>query len=132
MAALTQTQLDQLASKLNADYRTLLDEVREELENSGNQHRIELLNNEPGDAGDESMANALSDFNLAILDRHIDGIRDIEAALQRIRSGAYGVCTDCGVDVGFNRLQAYPTAKRCIDCQQKHEREFAHEKHPSM
>jgi len=132
MAALTPSQIGQLAKKLNENLQTLLREVRSELENSGDQHRIDLLNNEPGDSGDESMANALADFNLAILDRHIDDMRDIEAALQRIKNGEYGVCTDCGVDVAFARLQAYPTAKRCIVCQEKRERDYAHEGQPKM
>jgi len=132
MAALTQSQINQLAKKLNEDYKTLLREVREELENSGNQHRIDLLNEEPGDSGDESMANALADFNLTILDRHIDAMRDIEAALQRIKNGEYGVCTDCGDEVALARLQAYPTAKRCLACQERREREYAHEGHPTM
>ena len=132
MAALTQSQLDQLASKLNETYQALLREVRNELENSGNQHRIDLLNSEPGDSGDESMANALADFNLTILDRHIDAMRDIEAALQRIKNGEYGVCIDCGEDVAFARLQAYPTAKRCIICQERRERDYAHEGQPKM
>lgn len=132
MAALTQSQIDQLAKKLNEEYQALLREVRGELENSGNQHRIDLLNNEPGDSGDESLANALADFNLTVLDRHIDAIRDIEAALQRIKNGEYGVCTDCGDDVAFARLQAYPTAKRCLVCQEKRERDYAHEGHPKM
>ena len=78
MAALTQSQLDQLTKRLNEDNQALLREVRDELENSGDQHRIDLLNSEPGDAGDESMANALADFNVAILDRYIQGMRDIE------------------------------------------------------
>ena len=132
MAALTQSQIDQLARKLTEDYRVLLREVRGELENSGNQHRIDLLNNEPGDSGDESLANALADFNLTVLDRHIDAMRDIEAALQRIKNGEYGVCTDCGDDVAFALLQAYPTANRCITCQEKRERDYAHEGHPKM
>lgn len=132
MSALSPSQLDQLAKKLNENYQTLLREVRSELENSGDQHRIDLLNNEPGDSGDESLANALADFNLTILDRHIDDMRDIEAALQRIKNGEYGVCTDCGVDVAFARLQAYPTAKRCIVCQEKRERDYAHEGQPKM
>jgi len=132
MAALTQSQIDQLARKLNEDYQALLREVRGELENSGNQHRIDLLNNEPGDSGDESLANALADFNLTILDRHIDDMRDIDATLQRIRNGEYGACIDCGDDVAFARLQAYPTAKRCIACQEKRERDYAHEGHPKM
>ncbi len=118
MTALTRPQLEQLGRKLKADYQARLREVRDELQNSGNQHRIDLLNGEPGDAGDESMANALADFNLAILDRHIDEIRDIEAALQRIRRDEYGVCIDCGEAVSFPRLMAYPTAKRCIVCQE--------------
>jgi RNA polymerase-binding protein DksA len=132
MAALTQSQIDQLTKKLNENNQTLLREVRNELENSGDQHRIDLLNSEPGDIGDESMANALADFNVAILDRHIQGMRDIEAAFQRIKDGAYGVCVDCGDDVAFNRLQAYPTAKRCIVCQEKREREYVQEGHPKM
>jgi len=132
MSVLSPTQLDQLARKLKEDYQALVREVREELENSGNQHRIDLLNREPGDSGDESLANALADFNLALLDRHIDGMRDIEAALQRIRNGEYGVCIDCGDAVTFPRLMAYPTAKRCIVCQEQRENLYAQEGRPKM
>ncbi len=42
---------------------------------------------------------------------------DIEAALARLQAGTYGQCTDCGVTIPPARLNAYPTAKRCIDCQ---------------
>ncbi len=132
MAALDQSQLDQLVEKLKANYQELLREVRDELENTGDQHRIDLLNSEPGDAGDESMANALSDFNVARVDRQVQELRDIEAAFLRIKNGEYGVCTDCGDDIDFTRLQAYPTAKRCIVCQEKREREFVQEGHPKM
>jgi RNA polymerase-binding protein DksA len=132
MAALTPSQMDQLITKLKADYQLLLSEVRAELQNTGEQHRIELLNNEPGDSGDESMANALADFNVTIVDRQVQGLRDIEAAFQRIKNGAYGECIECGDDVPFNRLQAYPTAKRCIVCQEKREREYAQEGRPKM
>jgi RNA polymerase-binding protein DksA len=132
MAGLTPSQLDRLAKKLNEQYRTLLSEVRDELDNPDDQHRIDLLNSEPGDIGDESLANALADFNMERLNRHILGLRDIETALQRIKEGTYGVCIDCGDDVGFTRLQAYPTAKRCIVCQEKREREYVQQGHPKM
>ncbi len=42
---------------------------------------------------------------------------EIDAALERIQSGTYGQCTDCGAIIAPARLNAYPTAKRCIDCQ---------------
>ncbi len=120
MPVLSQSQVDQLARKLEENYQTLVRIVRDELENSGNQHRIELLNREPGDSGDESLANALADFNLTLLDRHIDG------------SDEYGVCIDCGENVTFPRLMAYPTAKRCIGCQGQREKQYAQERHPTM
>jgi len=132
MAPLTPSQIDQLVTQLKADYQVLLSEVRDELQNAGEQHRIDLLNNEPGDSGDESMASALADFNLTIVDRQVQGLRDIEVAFQRIKNGEYGLCIDCGDDVPFNRLQAYPSAKRCIVCQQKREREYVQAGHPKM
>ena len=132
MAALAPPQLDQLNQQLKQSYQDLLQEIHGELDNSGDQHRIDLLNREPGDSGDESLANALADFNVLRFDRHIRDLRDIEAAFGRIKAGEYGVCTDCGDDIAFERLRAYPTAKRCIVCQQRHEKQFAHEGHPKL
>ena len=132
MTALSKPQLDQLTKQLRADRQALRQEVREELENSGEQHRIAILNEEPGDVGDLSLAAALADFNVARFDRHIQALRDIDAAFQRIKDGQYGICTDCGNEIGFARLQAYPTAKRCIICQEQREKQYAQEGHPKM
>lgn len=41
----------------------------------------------------------------------------VDAALQRIADGRYGVCTDCGVDIPAARLHAAPETSRCVDCQ---------------
>jgi RNA polymerase-binding protein DksA len=43
-------------------------------------------------------------------------IRQIQAALNRISEGTYGICTLCGADIAPKRLQALPTATRCISC----------------
>lgn len=48
-------------------------------------------------------------------------LQDVRAALQRIADGEYGECIDCGKPIAVARLQAFPTAKRCIDCQTRHE-----------
>jgi RNA polymerase-binding protein DksA len=132
MATLSQAQLDQLVEQLNAERKALLQEVRAELENSGDQQRIELLNREPGDSGDESLATSLADFNLTMMDRQITELSDIEAAFTRVKAGEYGVCVDCGQDIEFPRLKAYPTAKRCLQCQEKRERTFAHGGRPKL
>jgi DnaK suppressor protein len=132
MSMLSQQQLDQLAAKLNTDRRSLLEEVREELEHSGERHAIDLLNREPGDSGDESLANTLANFNITMLDRQIQELRDIEAACVRLKEGDYGVCVDCGQDIAFPRLLAYPVAKRCIGCQERHEKLYPHEGQPKI
>jgi RNA polymerase-binding protein DksA len=41
---------------------------------------------------------------------------EIEAAQQRLDTGTYGVCEVCGAPIGDARLEARPTARRCIRC----------------
>ena len=67
----------------------------------------------------DDRAQAISERNdeFAMNDHETAELGDIEAALERIDAGTYDQCTDCGVRIPPARLNAYPTAKRCIDCQ---------------
>ncbi|MGA7181334.1 MAG: TraR/DksA family transcriptional regulator [Thiobacillaceae bacterium] len=132
MTHLTSDELKNIQGKLRDRQKALLEQVRDELDQRENQHLVEFMRDEPGDAGDISLADALSDMNIASVDRHIHELRDIEAAFGRIKDGSFGQCIDCGDDVDSQRLFAYPTAKRCIACQQKHEQVFVQEGHPSL
>lgn len=125
--ALPKAQLSKLTTRLDQRYALLLEEVRDALEKSENQQYVALIDGSPTDIADESIADALADISLAIIDRHVQEIRDIEAARARIKDGSFGVCTDCGAEIGFERLLAYSTAKRCLVCQRQHERTYAHE-----
>jgi DnaK suppressor protein len=60
----------------------------------------------------------------ADLTRDVTELRDVGAARRRLDDGTYGICTDCGADVGFDRLRAEPEAARCIDCQRRHEKTY--------
>ena len=40
----------------------------------------------------------------------------VDAALERMRFGTYGVCARCGEPIGVDRLRARPTAELCIRC----------------
>ena len=57
-------------------------------------------------------------FNLELRtrDRERKLLRKIEEALDRIENGEYGYCSDCGTEIGIRRLEARPTAVKCIDC----------------
>lgn len=130
--ALTKTQCSKLERELDKQYKSLLEEVREELQNSENQQYVELVDRAPADSGDQATGDELADLNLAIIDRQVRELRDIEATRARIADGSFGICTDCGSDIGFERLLAYPTAKRCFNCQQQHEKTYAHEGNPTL
>jgi DnaK suppressor protein len=43
------------------------------------------------------------------------------AALERLRDGTYGVCTDCSRPLGRERLLAVPTAEQCVACRRRRE-----------
>ncbi len=44
---------------------------------------------------------------------------DIIAALQKVDEGTYGTCDRCGREIPAERLEAVPTAARCVECKQK-------------
>jgi DnaK suppressor protein len=47
---------------------------------------------------------------------------DIQAALERIEHGTFGNCEACGEPIDRARLDALPTARRCVSCQERSER----------
>ena len=49
----------------------------------------------------------------------------ITAALQRIDSGEFGFCVECGQPIEEGRIKAYPYADECIDCAKFDERRRA-------
>lgn len=131
MATLTAEETAQLKQALEQRRQQLLEEIRDELARSGEQHYIDLAGRVT-DPGDESVADMLADMDAAIVDRQVNEVREIEAALKRLAAGDYGACAGCGGDIPFARLLAYPTATRCVSCQAVHEKTFAHEGNPSL
>ena len=119
--ALTKEQITQFAQRIDARKSLLLDDIRRVLARSSNEHQVDLLGG-TGDSADIAAASLIRDVTEAEVIRDIGEVRDIAAAEDRIAAGTYGLCTDCGVPVRYKRLDAYPTAKRCFDCQVRREK----------
>jgi RNA polymerase-binding protein DksA len=104
----------EFSALLQAQRKHLLDEVRGQIAASGeglgfaNQSKI---------TEDDALADAAAEMDVAMVIRESQELQDIEAALARIGDGSYGICIDCGGEIGRARLKAYPTAKRCLPCQ---------------
>nr|BAL55717.1 transcriptional regulator, TraR/DksA family [uncultured Gammaproteobacteria bacterium] len=128
---LTDQQLNEFKRLLKERYRALREEIRAELLRSDEEQYLELAGR-VHDVEEQAMADLLVDLNLASIDRHIQEIRDIDAALIRIAEGSYGICSDCERPIEIERLKAYPTAKRCRACQENYERTHLGPGSPSL
>ena len=122
--ALTPQQTQELHAAIERRRAALASELREDMERVRRDRHEDLAGAAP-DPGDESVATLIADLDHAEVGRDLEELRGLEAARGRISDGSYGVCLDCGGEIGFERLRASPAAVRCIDCQTVHEKTYA-------
>jgi RNA polymerase-binding protein DksA len=112
-------------------FRDLLLDHRHQVTNA-----IEYLHREHEGSMEEETDEIPSDNHMAdvatdTFDRELDYsleenseqvLHAIDAALERIAAGTYGVCSNCGQQIAEERLEAIPYAKLCIACKRLEER----------
>ncbi|MDP6524381.1 MAG: TraR/DksA C4-type zinc finger protein [Kiritimatiellia bacterium] len=92
--------------KLQADLRSEID--------SSSEARTAAIDGRIGRSGDTLHAQQLaSEMNR----RRQARLKLIPSALQRIRQGAFGLCAACRHPINTPRLNAFPEALFCINCQ---------------
>ena len=69
------------------------------------------------DEMDEIQYATERDLAIRNVDRETTLLREVKAALSRIRDGSFGTCVDCEAEISAKRLAAVPWASRCIQCQ---------------
>ena len=129
--ALTPKQTEELRRLVEKRRAQLAAELREDAARARDEPYAEHAGMAP-DAGDESVATLIADLEQADLTRDLDELRAMEAAWQRLKDGSYGICVDCGSDIGYARLKAFPAAARCIEDQQRHEKTYGGIPKPSL
>ena len=75
------------------------------------------------DPTDRASLESERNFELRIRDRERKLIGKIKDALERIEDGSFGICDECGEDIGEARLKARPVTTLCIDCKTKQEKD---------
>ena len=120
---LNASQTAELKRRLDNQWNALVAELREDVDKA-RREQYGSIAGPVHDRGDESVADLLADLGQAELSRDLAELREVEAARRRIADGIYGICTDCGADVGVARLQVQPAAARCAPCQARHEKTY--------
>jgi DnaK suppressor protein len=77
---------------------------------------------EPGDiqfdeeSGEGGTVAVDRERDLALSAQALEAVAEIDAALDKIASGKYGICENCGQLIAKARLEALPYARLCIAC----------------
>jgi RNA polymerase-binding transcription factor DksA len=77
------------------------------------------------DTAETAAEDVARDVGLAEVDRDVAELEAIDAALERLDTGTYGRCLDCGAAIEPARLAKNPEVPRCVPCQQKKEQKAA-------
>ena len=110
--ALLQTELEMRQRRLDQTLRVHQEGA------SRVEHAHELLAQDEDSARRHAMDR---EVDMALSDRDLAELGAVARALVRLRGGDYGLCTDCGADIPFDRLRVEPQAERCVSCASRHE-----------
>jgi DnaK suppressor protein len=101
-------------------YRVILRARLQELAAS-DQDRVSIAVERSTDLADELERSVARDMALNNLARRFSEIRLVEAALDRITDGTYGICSGCDAEISKKRMAARPGTGLCITCQEAEE-----------
>ena len=116
--------------------KRLLDERSKALRALGMFDKMTKADREAGDSALAAYTDHMADQGTEAMEREKAALfatkegrylYRIEEALRRLYSDPknFGKCHTCGAEVGFERLDALPHARYCIDCKRKEEEEAA-------
>ena len=110
--------------KLTVYNRLLMERKNELLKQVLNQDDDidELRDDQPADPLDMAGNTSSLELMIALGNNERVELAEIDRALEKTASGAYGKCEDCEGDIAPARLEAIPTARLCVACKEKQER----------
>jgi RNA polymerase-binding transcription factor DksA len=97
--------------------RTTLEEERDSLRRQLAElgYGAKGLDYDPNFA-DSSQVTAERGENEALVNKLVEGLKDVEHALGKFDTDQYGICENCHEPIAEARLEAKPEARLCINC----------------
>jgi|SRR3989338_2819351 len=112
-------------------FKDLLLKRKSEIITAADDTKEEGMGFDPDDLPDEvdlASTEAGQSLKLRLRDRERVLLKKINEAIQKIEDDTYGVCEECGEEIGIERLKARPVTDLCVRCkeeQEKREKTFA-------
>ena len=101
---------------LEIKQKLLADLHKEVFEKLGDEYRGEF--ERAMDAGDVSFIDLLQSVDVRLVDIRQEELIKMDEAERKLNEGTYGICEECGRDIGEERLAALPCAVRCVECEE--------------
>ncbi len=117
MKALSKKQLETLKNKLQQERQSLV------FNDKVGVVDLSLAIPEGSDEVEQSITDYNNSHLLRFRNREVFYAKKIEKALKKFEANEFGMCTDCGGWIKFERLMARPTAEMCIQCKEEAERD---------
>jgi DnaK suppressor protein len=112
----------QLMAKIGEDLRRKKSSLLQDL--VATHTEIQAITEERESELEESaQKDRIARLTSSLKEREQRTIREIDAALERMAAGEYGLCESCGNEIGIGRLRALPAAELCIECATEREKE---------
>jgi DnaK suppressor protein len=109
------TVLRTLRARLTGNVSHLADEAFRAGGNNGSTG-ASVAPQHPADVGTDAFEQ---EFTLSLLENQEQVLEEIDAALDRVRTGTFGRCEECATAIPKTRLQALPYARYCVACARK-------------
>ena len=68
------------------------------------------------DIGDMSSNSYNQEVLMNLSETQRSRVRDIDAALERMDKGVYGLCIRCEEEIAARRMEVRPFSRYCVDC----------------
>src|SRR6185503_2070516 len=101
---------DTTHSERHAVLKGMLEDRRREVQEKLRQVRetVPAVADEVQDAEERSVADFVREMEFAIVEMKAETLQKIDGAIQRLESGNYGTCAECGTEIAAARLKALP------------------------
>lgn len=106
-------------------------EERERVSKEISELDADLSKSVEDSSGESPNDQHMAETAAATLDREIDltlqgnaraTLAKIDRALHKLEEGTYGLCDNCGREIGAGRLEIAPYSTLCVDCKRLQER----------